>query len=237
MHYDATLRVRELTQNIYDIGDEIAEHIDNVSQAMADWDHELVVDCMHELQDVVADGRPEARAGLAELNGLRQAFVSGVRAGSMSNHSTAFAHPGRTLSFLHKHPTAPTLARSTDTHDTEAGSLNCIPRPQAMASTNTWRVWLRQRNETLIGYLTEVSEWVINQTKVALESQAVLLPQSFAQALKATDDVVGEWADMIATQPALAASMRGESPPHFLVERARVDAIISKLLRRRESVG
>ena len=81
MHYDASLRVRELTQNIYDIGDEIAEHIDYVAQSIADWDVELVDDCLHELRVVVEQGRTEVRPGLAELNGLRQAFVSGVRAG------------------------------------------------------------------------------------------------------------------------------------------------------------
>ena len=52
MHYDAALRVRELTQNIYDIGDEIADYINHVSQAIADWDADLVEDCLLELEEL-----------------------------------------------------------------------------------------------------------------------------------------------------------------------------------------
>ncbi|WOH93889.1 hypothetical protein [Corynebacterium urealyticum] len=63
MHYDASLRVRDLTQNIYDIGDEIAEHIEHIAQAIADWDGELVEDCLLEFTSVVRQGRKEVRPG------------------------------------------------------------------------------------------------------------------------------------------------------------------------------
>jgi hypothetical protein len=44
VHDAARLRLRDLTQGVYDIGDEIAEGIDNVAAAMTDWDTELVDD-------------------------------------------------------------------------------------------------------------------------------------------------------------------------------------------------
>ena len=40
----ATLRHRELTQEIFNIGDEVATFIENIAEAIADWDVELVED-------------------------------------------------------------------------------------------------------------------------------------------------------------------------------------------------
>lgn len=45
---DAKLRHRELTQEVYDIGDEVATYIDNLVEALTDWDTELVADCRFE---------------------------------------------------------------------------------------------------------------------------------------------------------------------------------------------
>ena len=42
----ATLRHRELTQEIFNIGDEVATFIENIAEAIADWDVELVEDCV-----------------------------------------------------------------------------------------------------------------------------------------------------------------------------------------------
>ncbi|WOH93888.1 hypothetical protein [Corynebacterium urealyticum] len=55
-----------------------------------------------------------------------------------------------------------------------------------MATTAGWRLWLRERNEEIIGELAELSEWVVQQTDLAINAQAVLLPQVFNEAEKRT---------------------------------------------------
>lgn len=267
MHYDAALRVRELTQNIYDIGDEIADHINHVSQAIADWDADLVGDCLLELEEIVAEGRAEVRPGLSELNGLRQAFVSGVRAGSMSGITRSrtpralasttsgdYPHPGRTLSFMHKKPgtSAASARRSFDDATTSAASHSSAAQrsfgtedveifadqaPATMASTASWRMWLRERAEHIRADLREVEEWVINQTQCALESQSVLLPQVYVKAEQRTIELAVKWREVIARQPELAAGMRGEAPPEFLEERARIEEIVGRLQRRKRGTA
>lgn len=216
MHDSARLRLRELTQGVYDIGDEIAEGIDHVAEAMADWDAELVTDCMHELSDSVDEGRSEVRQYLAEVNGLRQAFVSGVHSGTLSAPTDTWYHPGRTLSFLHPPQDLPE-------------SLTEPPTPQrAMMSTATLRMSLRRRNTDLTGELAELAEWVVAQTGEAVEHQSVLLPQSFARAWRQTREIVATWQrEVISDHPAMVAEMRGEAPPEFLAERARVERVVA----------
>ena len=34
---DALLRHRELTQEVYNIGDEVAQYVENLAEAIADW--------------------------------------------------------------------------------------------------------------------------------------------------------------------------------------------------------
>ncbi len=265
MHYDAALRVRELTQNIYDIGDEIADYINHVSQAIADWDADLVEDCLLELEEIVAEGRAEVRPGLSELNGLRQAFVSGVRAGSMSGVTPSrtpralgtttsgdYPHPGRTLSFMHKKPgasrqvgarlrgsfgdaIASTATNPSNADRSPAGAQNSAPA--TMASTASWRMWLREQAEHIRADLREVEDWVVNQTQCALESQSVLLPQVYVKAEQRTMELVAQWREVIDRQPELAAGMRGEAPPEFLVERARVEEIVGRLQRRKRGTA
>ena len=240
MHYNATLRVRELTQNIYDIGDEVAQFINHVSQAMADWDRELVEDCLHELVEIIKEGRAEVRPGLMELNGLRQAFISGIRAGQMSNTQGAaenYPHPGRTLAFMHQPSSQRLAAAVAQNHRVHQATAPAAPEQpegptnQAMASTAAWRLWLRERNEELRTQLEDLEEWVVAQTHAALESQSVLLQQSFSQAERTTTAIVQQWLEALDRQPTLAAAMRGEAPPQFLEDRARVDAIVNKLAR------
>lgn len=219
VHDAARLRLRELTQSVYDIGDEVAEYIDNLTEAMADWDSELVDDCLLELSESVATGRSEVRVALAEVNGLRQAFVSGIRSGSLSASAVMDDHPGRTLSFLRSKPVVP---------------VEPEPAPAPMVSTATLRVNLRSRNNELIDGLSELAEWVVEQTRCAVEEQSVLLPQSLARAEKHALDVVEKWREtVIADHPALVAELRGEAPPRFLAERARVERILTKVRSRR----
>ena len=80
----AELRHRELTQEIYNIGDEVAEYIEHLTEAIRDWDAELVDDCLAEFSDILADARRDSRTIVGELLGLRQALISGVRAGTLS---------------------------------------------------------------------------------------------------------------------------------------------------------
>ena len=42
----AELRHRELTQEIYNIGDEVAEYLEHLIEAIEDWDEELCMDCL-----------------------------------------------------------------------------------------------------------------------------------------------------------------------------------------------
>lgn len=229
MNDAASLRLRELTQGVYDIGDEVAEYIDNVAEAMADWDAELVADCLVELADSVSQGRGEVRRYLAELNGLRQAFVSGVRSGSLSA-VPAYDHPGRTLSFLHPRPAS---ARSGGE---DAGTPAAPVRP--VVSTATLRLELRRRNTELTGALTELSEWVVDQTERAVTEQSVLLPQALARAERHATEIVDRWrATVVGDHPVLVAEMRGEAPPRFLAERARVERVVAKIRRRRAATG
>ncbi|AGP30474.1 hypothetical protein [Corynebacterium terpenotabidum] len=235
VHDAARLRLRDLTQEVYDIGDEIAEAVDNVAAAMTDWDAELVDDCMHELAESVEQGRPEVRQYLAEINGLRQAFVSGVQSGTLSGtipvSGDTFYHPGRTLAFLHPRQSLPELE----------------DRPRELfgpvVSTATLRTTLRRRNTELTGQLAELAEWVVAQTAEAVEHQTVLLPQAFAKTWTTTRHTVATWKrEVISDHPALVAEMRGEAPPEFLADRARVEQVLARVRarnrdRRRRSVA
>ena len=220
MHDAARLRLRELTQSVYDIGDEVAGYIDNLSEAMADWDTELVGDCALELREAVAGGRTEVRVALAELNGLRQAFVSGIRSGSLSASLSANAvidDHRDTLSFLRNQQVVP---------------VEQAPAP--VVSTATLRLTLRKHNTEVIDQLTELAEWVVEQTRCACEEQRVLLPQALARAEKHALELVDTWnATVVGDHPALVTELRGEAPPRFLAERARVEQIVGKIRSRR----
>ena len=84
----AELRHRELTQEIYNIGDEVAEYLEHLIEAIEDWDEELCMDCLAELGDIVEDARVDSGRCVGELMGLRQALVSGVRSGTISAASS-----------------------------------------------------------------------------------------------------------------------------------------------------
>ena len=195
---------------------------------MADWDTELVDDCMHELSDSVEQGRGEVRQYLAEINGLRQAFVSGVNSGTLSASEGNYFHPGRTLSFLHPHQDPPPV--------TVPAAVPTSP----VVSTATLRMSLRRRNTELAADLTELAEWVVAQTGEAVEHQSVLLPQSFARSWTQTRETVAAWKrEVVGDHPVLVAEMRGEAPPEFLAERARVERVLARVRarRRRSAAG
>ena len=80
----ATLRHRELTQEIFNIGDEVATFIENIAEAIADWDVELVEDCVAEFEDIIGDARTDSRTIIRELKGIRQALTSGLASGTVA---------------------------------------------------------------------------------------------------------------------------------------------------------
>ena len=59
----AQLRHRELTQEIYNIGDEVAEYIEHIMEAVSDWDLELVEDCLAEFDEIITEARDDSRTG------------------------------------------------------------------------------------------------------------------------------------------------------------------------------
>ena len=75
---DALLRHRELTQEVYNIGDEVAQYVENLAEAIADWDAELVVDCLMEIEVILTEARDDSRRVVAELTGVRHALTSGL---------------------------------------------------------------------------------------------------------------------------------------------------------------
>ena len=84
----AELRHRELTQEIYNIGDEVVDYIEHLIEAIEDWDDELSLDCLAELGDIVEDARVDSGRCVGELIGLRQALVSGLKSGTISAASS-----------------------------------------------------------------------------------------------------------------------------------------------------
>ena len=84
----AELRHRELTQEIYNIGDEVVDYIEHLIEAIEDWDDELALDCLAELGDIVEDARVDSGRCVGELIGLRHALVSGLKSGTISAASS-----------------------------------------------------------------------------------------------------------------------------------------------------
>ena len=76
---DALLRHRELTQEVYNIGDEVAQYVENLAEAIADWDAELVEDCLMEIEVILTEARDDSRRVVAELTGVRHALTYFIR--------------------------------------------------------------------------------------------------------------------------------------------------------------
>ena len=140
-HYDARLRLREITQELYDIGDEVAEHIEHLAQAIADVDRELVDECVLELADIVDEAVEDARPLVGELAGLRQAFTSGIRRGELG------PMPNR--------PPGP------EPKPVDVAELSAIPAPlRHPVAVPTVAHALLARSESTAAYLEELADWV-----------------------------------------------------------------------------
>lgn len=218
---DAMLRHRELTQELYDIGDEVATYIDNLVEALTDWDTELVADCRLEFEEIVIEARDDSRRVVAELAGVRQALVSGLRSGSMSTARTVRE------SLVER----PTRLRAVDL-------FHAFPLDSSPVVVRELSDALNARSSAVVEHLGEIIEWVIDQTAVAAgHLDSVNLPLLFSRTHDLVTCAVDAWSIAVAeAHPAYTRTMRGHNPPQFLIERARIDAVVARVARRRAEV-
>ena len=216
----AVLRHRELTQEIYNIGDEVAEYIEHIAEAIADYDGELADDCLAEFSEIVDDARQDARRVVGELIGLRQALTSGMRAGILS----AAAREEEKI------PEPELLDAS--------GLIDLFPL-EAPYSVQTMQDALTSRTDLVVQHLGEVVAYVLEQTEmVARELGAVSLPHLYARAGELVEAAVDGWIETVCEDhPACTRTMRGANPPEFLEERARIDAIVARVAAKRRRRG
>ncbi|KQB86875.1 hypothetical protein [Corynebacterium lowii] len=217
----AELRHRELTQELYDIGDEVAEYIEHICQAVADWDAELVHDCLAEFQEIAEDAKVDSRVVLGELMGLRQALTSGLRSGRLSARSRAKISP------------APELLDA-------AALCEAYPLESSPVIVAELAGALDARTEAVQRNLEELVEWILESTDVAANDlDAFSLPHFYRRVEGAVQAVTQGWLGSVASaHPAYARAKRGSNPPAFLAERARIDAVVARVARRRrEATG
>lgn len=210
----AELRHRELTQEIYNIGDELAEYLEHLIEAINDWDAELVEDCLAEFAEIAEDARIDARPVTAELAGLRQALTSGVRAGTVS------FQPLGAPDGVDK-PAALSVRLLRETHPIQDSPI--VVRELAAA--------LHGRTADVIDNLTQLVDWVLHQTRlVANDLDAAPLPKLYRQIEDLAKASVRIWLKTVAQeQPAFTRTMRGSNPPAFLAERIRVQTIAARV--------
>ncbi|MCP1386851.1 hypothetical protein M5J20_01375 [Corynebacterium sp. TA-R-1] len=216
----AMLRHRELTQEIYNIGDEVAEYTEHIAEAIADYDGELADDCLAEFSEIVDDARQDARRVVGELIGLRQALTSGMRAGVLS----ASAGPEEKIP-------EPELL--------DAEGLEDLFPLQAPFSVQTMQDALTGRTDLVVQHLGELVEYTLEQTDmVARELGAVSLPHLYARVGELVEAVTEGWIETVCEDhPAFTRTMRGGNPPEFLKERARIDAVVAKVAAKRRRRG
>ena len=213
----AELRHRELTQEVYNIGDEVAEYIEHVIEAIEDYDAELVEDCLAELAEIVEDARRDSRDVVGELIGLRQALVSGVASGSLS-------------------AAADGTKRVSEPEAVTAESLQAFfPLSGPPVVVNELVHTLHERTTHTVDFLRELVEYVLEQTEaVARDLDAVSLPHLYNKVGRMAATAAHAWeTTAVSAHPAFARSMRGRKPPQFLEERARVDRIVAKVAAKR----
>ncbi|AZA14068.1 hypothetical protein ACFPVT_08065 [Corynebacterium choanae] len=211
----AVLRHRELTQEIGDIGDEVATYIDHIAQAVADYDEELVDDTVAEFGEILAEAAHDSRPAIVELIGLRRALLSGSR---MTEVTIPRRRPG-----LGEKP-APVVLDA-------AALQQQFPLPTTITHADLVAEQLQGRTAAVISVLEHTAEWVYDQAAVAsIDPEAVFFPTMLATANTAVEQAVRCWlATVAAPHPRFCRAMRGSQPPLFLHERARVDAVIARV--------
>lgn len=214
---DATMRHRELTQEIFNIGDEVASFIENIAEAVADWDAELVEDCLAEFEEIIADAKADSRAVVAELIGVRQALTSGLRSGTVSIVA----------------PRCKEVARPVVISCADLDERFPIQRSPVMVGELTQA--LDARTDLVGQYLAHIVEWELAETeRGARDTDAVNLPLLYSRTSDAVVAAANAWIESVATEhPAYARMMRGTNPPTFLNERARIDEIAARVVAKK----
>ena len=212
----ATLRHRELTQEIFNIGDEVATFIENIAEAIADWDVELVEDCVAEFEDIIGDARTDSRTIIRELKGIRQALTSGLASGTV-----AATMPDGDEQMKRPTPMNAQLLRNqfpiTNNSPVMVQEINHI---------------LQDRTELVRQYLAHIVDWELAETEKAVrsaEDERTLLTV-FGYTSDAVTSAAKAWREaVVADYPVVTRTMRGSHPPEFLNERARIDAVVARV--------
>lgn len=214
--FDAKLRHRELTQEVYDIGDEVVEYIEHLMEAIADWDEELVEDCLAEFTEIVEEARNDSRRVVAELAGLRQALTSGLRSGTVSVRAKREEGVGAPDSL-------------SDTELSESFPLESPAPISEMANA------MKSRSRAVLERLGNVNDWILDQTAVVADDlDALSLPVMYSRTQRIVETTIAAWLHAVAAEhPEYVRNMRGSNPPRFLLERARIDAIVAKVAAKR----
>ncbi|NMF31926.1 hypothetical protein HF851_06495 [Corynebacterium ammoniagenes] len=213
----AELRHRELTQEIYNIGDEVAQYIENLIEAIEDWDNDLAFDCLAELGDIIEDARVDSGRCVGELIGLRQALVSGLRSGTISAAASG------------NHDVEPPHAFNAHTLEAD------YPIDGPPVAVHQLAAALQDRTAATVDYLRDVVEYVLDQTDaVARNLDMVSLPQLYNRTGKQVSAACHGWyRTVVDNHPAYVRTMRGFNPPAFLEERERIDRIVAKVAAKR----
>ncbi|MDU0479270.1 hypothetical protein QVA66_08465 [Staphylococcus chromogenes] len=212
---DAKLRHRELTQAVYDIGDEVVDYIEHLIEAIGDWDVELVEDCKAEFDEILEEARNDARRAVAELAGVRQALTSGLRSGTVSVRQRRDAGVEKPA---------------------ELGDLSAFGPLSSPVSVEKVARAMKARSRAVVRNLEATVDWVLDRTAVAADDLGALsLPVLFSHTQRIVDAAVAAWLSDVAEQhPEFTRGMRGSNPPKFLNERARIDAVVARVIAKRK---
>lgn len=219
--FDATLRHRELTQEIFNIGDEVATYIENLAEAIADWDAELVDDCVAELEEIFEDARRDSRAVVRELVGLRQALTSGLASGTVAASAAMEDAVDR-----------PVVLNAESLRER-------FPIQNSPVIVRELSQALEARTDLVGGYLAHIVSWELLETeKAARDLDALNLPMLYSRTAEIVFAAARAWTEAVATEhPGYTRTMRGAQPPAFLNERARIDAVVARVIAKRAGSG
>lgn len=212
--HHGTRRHRELTQEVFDIGDEVAAYIENLIEAISDYDLALVEDCMEEFDLIVDEARNDVRYVVAELTGVRQALMSGLRGGTVN---------------LVGDRVEPTQA-APERLDA-ALLLGRYPLPRGIVGVNAHTTALSARTQEVADNLRQLVAFLLDQTLVAARDLGALsLTLLYTRVRAHVELAVQAWIDTVADPyPAFCRSLRGQNPPQFLLERQRIDEVMRRV--------
>lgn len=214
-------RHRELTQEIFNIGDEVATYIENLGEAIADWDAELVEECVAELKDIIAEARHDSRVVINELVGIRQALTSGLASGTVGISDPVVEDVIR-----------PVVVTADSLRDR-------FPIRNSPVIVRELSLALEARTDLVCSVLDNAVQWELQQTeRAARDLNSVNVALLYARVGEIVLSAAQAWLDVVAVEhPGFTRTMRGAHPPRFLNERARIDAIVAKVAAKRQDSG